>query len=129
MRIVHHLYVRAFKNVLAISALLTLACTGGEVDREPPEAVTQPNILFISVDDLNDWIEPLGGHPQARTPNLNRLAEQAVTFTNAYTASPACNPSRTAMLTGMHTYRTGMYSNYQYWREVLPSFIVRRMVF
>jgi arylsulfatase A-like enzyme len=78
-------------------------------------------VLFISVDDLNDWIEPLGGHPQARSPNLNRLADQAVTFTNAYTASPACNPSRTAMLTGMHTYRTGMYSNYQYWREVLPN--------
>ncbi|MEE9473260.1 MAG: sulfatase, partial [Acidimicrobiia bacterium] len=107
--------------LLTVSALLTLACTGGEVDREPPKAVTQPNILFISVDDLNDWIEPLGGHPQARTPNLNRLAEQAVTFTNAYTASPACNPSRTAMLTGMHTYRSGMYSNYQYWREVLPN--------
>jgi arylsulfatase A-like enzyme len=73
------------------------------------------------VDDLNDWIEPLGGHPQARTPNLNRLAEEAVTFTRAYTASPACNPSRTALLTGMHTYRTGMYSNYQVWREVLPN--------
>jgi len=102
--------------LLTASALLTLACAEGDVIR-------QPNVLFISVDDLNDWIEPLGGHPQARTPNLNRLAEQAVTFTNAYTASPACNPSRTAMLTGMHTYRTGMYSNYQFWREVLPNAI------
>jgi arylsulfatase A-like enzyme len=81
----------------------------------------RPNILFIAVDDLNDWIEPLGGHPQARTPNLNRLADQAVTFTRAYTASPGCNPSRTALLTGMHTYTTGMYSNYQWWREVLPN--------
>jgi arylsulfatase A-like enzyme len=102
-------------------APIVLACAGCDADREPTDAITHPNVLFISVDDLNDWIEPLGGHPQARTPNLNRLADQAVTFTNAYTASPACNPSRTAMLTGMHTYRTGMYSNYQYWREVLPN--------
>ncbi len=87
----------------------------------PPEA--PPNILFIAVDDLNDWIEPLGGHPQARTPNLSRLAEEGLTFTRAYTASPACNPSRTAMLTGMHTYTTGMYSNYQVWREVLPDVV------
>jgi len=40
-----------------------------------------PNVLFISVDDLNDWIEPLGGHPQARTPNLKRFATEAVNFT------------------------------------------------
>ncbi len=90
-----------------------LGCGGGEVER--------PNVLFIAVDDLNDWIEPLGGHPQARTPNLNLLAEEGVTFTRAYTASPGCNPSRTALLTGRHTYSTGMYSNYQYWREVLPN--------
>ena len=101
--------------------LATAACTEEPVDGKTHRGITRPNVLFISVDDLNDWIEPLGGHPQARTPNLNRLANQAVTFTNAYTASPACNPSRTAMLTGRHSYRTGMYSNYQYWREVLPD--------
>ena len=111
-------YNRALPAALV---LLTLACAKGDGDREPLATITRPNVLFISVDDLNDWIEPLGGHPQARTPSLNRFAEQAVTFTNAYTASPACNPSRTAMLTGMHTYTTGMYSNYQYWREVLPE--------
>ena len=53
----------------------------------------RPNVLFISVDDLNDWIEPLGGHPQARTPNLSRLANRSVTFTRAYTPSPGCNPT------------------------------------
>lgn len=80
-----------------------------------------PNILFISIDDLNNWIEPLGGHPQAITPNLSRLAGEGVTFTRAYTASPACNPSRMALLSGRHTYSTGMYSNYQDWREVMPG--------
>ncbi|MDA7612658.1 iduronate-2-sulfatase, partial [bacterium] len=38
----------------------------------------KPNILFISVDDLNDWISPLGGHPQSITPNFQRLANQSV---------------------------------------------------
>ena len=94
------------------------ACASGS---GPAEPTRPPNVLFISVDDLNDWIEPLGGHPQALTPNLTRLARQSVLFTRAYAASPSCNPSRTALLTGRHTYTTGMYSNYQYWREVLPE--------
>lgn len=99
---------------------LALSCLAGcgAPSTEPP---VRPNILFISVDDLNDWIEPLGGHPQARTPHLNRFAATAVNFTRNYAASPGCNPSRTALLTGLHTYSTGMYSNYQYWREVLPD--------
>jgi hypothetical protein len=48
----------------------------------------RPNVLFISVDDLNDWIEPLGGHPQAHTPSLNRLASESVLFTRNYCGSP-----------------------------------------
>lgn len=82
------------------------------------EKPQRPNVLFISVDDLNDWIEPLGGHPQARTPNLRRLAEEAITFNRAYCASPGCNPSRGAILSGLHTYTTGLYSNYQDWRKI-----------
>lgn len=87
------------------------------------ETVRRPNILFVSIDDLNDWIEPLDGHPQAVTPNLSRLAREGVNFTHAYTASPACNPSRMALLSGRHTYRTGMYSNYQSWRDVMPDVV------
>jgi len=85
------------------------------------ESAAPPNVLFISLDDLNDWIEPLGGHEQARTPNLKRFANEAVNFTNSYCASPSCLPSRTALLTGIHCYRSGVYSNYQYWREVMPD--------
>ncbi len=80
-----------------------------------------PNVLFVAMDDLNDWIEPLGGHPQARTPNLSRFAGQSVNFTHNYCASPSCLPSRTALLTGTHCYHSGVYSNYQYWREVMPD--------
>lgn len=81
----------------------------------------KPNVLFISVDDLNDWIEPLGGHPQTKTPNFNRLAEQGVTFSRNYCPSPGCNPSRSAVMTGHHPATSGMYSNYQDWRKAMPD--------
>ena len=86
-----------------------------------PGAEEQPNVLFISMDDLNDWIEPLGGHPQAITPNLSRFAGEAVNFTNAYCSSPMCNPSRTAIMTGLYPWTSGVYSNYQDWREVITD--------
>lgn len=85
------------------------------------EAASQPNILFIAVDDLNDWIGCLGGHPQAKTPNIDRLAASGVLFTNAHCAAPACNPSRTAIMTGLAPHKSGVYSNRQNMREVLPE--------
>ena len=50
----------------------------------------KPNVLFIAIDDLNDWIGALGGHPQAHTPHLDRLAKRGVLFTRAYCAAPSC---------------------------------------
>ena len=84
-------------------------------------AAEHPNILFIAVDDLNDWTGFMGGHPQARTPNMDRLARSGVLFTNAHTAAPACNPSRTAIFTGRSPHRSGLYDNRQPMREVLPD--------
>jgi len=82
----------------------------------PVAAADRPNVLFISIDDLNDWIGALGGHPQAKTPNLDRLAAESVLFTRAYTASPSCNPSRAALMTGIAPHRSGVYLNSQPWR-------------
>ncbi len=81
----------------------------------------KPNVLFIAMDDLNDWVGCLGGHPQTRTPNLDRLAASGVLFTNAHCAAPACNPSRTAIFTGISPHRSGLYQNGQNMREVLPN--------
>ena len=71
----------------------------------------RPNVLFIAVDDLNDWIGCLGGHSQAHTPNMDRLAARGVLFTNAHCAAPACNPSRAAVFSGRMPSRTGVWSN------------------
>lgn len=82
---------------------------------------TKPNVLFIAMDDLNDWIGCLGGHPQTQTPNIDRLAASGVLFANAHCAAPACNPSRTAIMTGISPHRSGMYDNRQKMREILPE--------
>jgi arylsulfatase A-like enzyme len=89
------------------------------VQADTPKA--KPNVVFIAVDDLNDWIGVLGKHPQARTPNLDRLAKKSMIFTRAYCAAPACNPSRTALLTGLRPSTTGVYHNNQPWRPALPD--------
>ena len=73
------------------------------------EAEDRPNILLISIDDLNDWVGCLGGHPQAKTPNIDRLAKRGTLFTNAHCQSPVCNPSRASMMTGRYPHSTGIY--------------------
>lgn len=90
---------------LAISVLIFASC--------PPvhASDTRPNVLFITIDDLNDWIGPLGGHPQTRTPNFDRLAARGVTFTNAHSNIPICSPSRTSFMTGLYPENTGVFTN------------------
>jgi arylsulfatase A-like enzyme len=73
----------------------------------------KPNVLYIIMDDMCDWTHYLGGNNQVKTPNLDRLAARGVSFSNAYTAVPLCNPSRTAMFTGMQPFVTGIYNNKQ----------------
>ena len=71
----------------------------------------RPNVLFLAIDDLNDWIGALGGHPQAKTPNLDRLISKGVLFSNAHCAAPVCSASRHALLSGLRPSTTGWYSN------------------
>ena len=88
---------------------------------ESESSASKPNVLFISVDDLNDWIGCMGGHPQAKTPNMDRLADSGVLFTNAHCPAPACNPSRAAIMTGVSPHVSGVYDNRQKMRELMPD--------
>ncbi len=92
------------KSLLIISTLLIAAC-GSSL------AAEKPNVLFIPIDDLNHWVGHLGRNKQTKTPNLDRLAKMGVTFTNAHCAAPICNPSRTALLSGIRPSTTGIYDN------------------
>ena len=103
--------MRPLRFLLLASGLLL----GGVAAAQPP------NILLIAVDDLNHWVQHLGRNPQVITPNIDRLAARGVSFTRAYTASPVCNPSRTAFLTGMRPSTTGVYGNATSWRGVIPD--------
>ena len=71
----------------------------------------KPNVLFISIDDLNDWTGGLKGHPQAITPNLDRLCDQGLSFTNAHCSQAVCTASRNSLLSGLHPSKTGWYSS------------------
>ncbi|MEO1616301.1 MAG: sulfatase [Planctomycetota bacterium] len=77
----------------------------------------RPNVLFIAVDDLNHWLTHLGRNPQAQTPNFDRLARRGVTFTNAHTAVPACEPSRCALMSGRRPWQSGCYKNGHAWKK------------
>lgn len=95
-------------RTILVSSLLIVACW------VPPLAwAGKPNILFIAIDDLNDWIGVMGGHPQTKTPNIDRLAGMGVVFDNAHCAAPACNPSRAALLWGIRPSTSGVYHNSQ----------------
>jgi len=83
-------------------------------------AAERPNVLFLISDDLNNSLGCYG-HPQVKTPNLDRLAERGVRFEHAYCQFPLCGPSRNSMLTGLHPNSTGILSNSQIFRQTIPS--------
>lgn len=85
--------------------LLGSPVSAAETSNEKPKV----NVLLIAVDDLNDWIGCMGGHPQAKTPNMDRLAARGVLFSNAHCQSPVCNPSRASMMTSLYPATTGIY--------------------
>ena len=76
-----------------------------------------PNVLMIAIDDLNDWVGCMDGHPNALTPHIDSLARRGVLFTNAHCAAPVCNPSRVSVITGVSPATSGVYINKDDWRE------------
>ena len=101
--------LRAFRSV----ALATL-CFGLGSLHAAEKARAPYNVLFIAVDDLNDWVGAFGGAPQKRsaTPNLDRFAKSgSVVFQQANCAGPVCGPSRSALLSGFMPNRSGVYGN------------------
>ncbi|MDF1657273.1 MAG: sulfatase [Verrucomicrobiales bacterium] len=81
-------------------------------------AADKPNILMIAIDDQNDWIGYMGGHPNALTPNIDKLAAAGTAFTNAHCQSPLCNPSRTSLMLSKRPGTTGIYGLKPWFREV-----------
>ena len=89
-------------------------------------AADRPNVLLIAVDDLNDWVGCLNGHPDTRTPNIDRLASRGTLFSNAHCQAPICNPSRTSIMSGKRPSSTGIYGNSPN-TALLPGFFKRHL--
>lgn len=111
--------------LLGIIFAAGLACYSG---RQPTAQMGPPNVLFITVDDLNDWIGCMGGHPNAKTPNLDRLASRSILFTNAHCQAPICGPSRTSFLSGLLPSTTGVYGQINT-KNMVNNEAVRRVKF
>jgi len=96
------------RNFLAVSggaSLFLISRTAAKVS---------PNVLFIAIDDMNDWANCMGGREGVHTPNIDALAKRGK---NAHCAAPSCNPSRAAIMTGIRPSTSGVYSNGQDWRK------------
>ena len=70
---------------------------------------SQPNVLFLSIDDLNDWVGFMDGHPQTKTPNMDALAKRGRNFTNAHCSVPVCTSSRNSVMSGIGPMTHGSY--------------------
>ncbi len=77
-------------------------------------AAERPNVILILCDDLNDYVEGFGGHPQAKTPNMDRLARSGVAFTQAHCNIPICGPSRASMFTGIYPHNSGCFGFFKW---------------
>lgn len=99
-----------------IYVILVLACCMSCSNKESGKApVSGYNVLMIMVDDQNALLnEMYSSH--VKTPNIKRLAKRSLFFKSAYCAAPACGPSRTALMTGIHPSKSGVYYNNQNFR-------------
>ncbi|TXG39546.1 sulfatase [Seonamhaeicola maritimus] len=99
------------KKITLLFAVITVFVSSCKTKEEQKllNQATKPNVLFIAVDDLNNWITPIDGFSKAKTPNFDRLAAMGVTFTNAHVQAPLCGPSRASVMSGLRPSTTGIY--------------------
>lgn len=101
-------------SLIGIVVLCTFSAASGA------DNANAPDVLFLVVDDMNDWVSLLDTKAPIKTPNLERLAQRGMLFTRAYCAPPACNPPRAATLTGLRPSTTGVYGNKSDGRAAMP---------
>lgn len=95
----------SLRRTILLSLVACLSVSAQAADK----IVGRPNVVLIACDDLNDFVTGFGGHPQARTPNMARLAQSGVAFQRAYSNNPVCAPSRSSFLTGIYPHTSGNF--------------------
>ncbi len=96
---------------VVIITIAVWATIGGQTHchAESADPSQRPNVLMICIDDLNDWVGFLGGHPDALTPHMDALAKRGRNFTNAHCAVPVCSASRVSVMSGVAATTHGSY--------------------
>ncbi|WP_299064256.1 sulfatase [uncultured Polaribacter sp.] len=97
------------KSILLVVLLVSIFSCKQEKSDLKKNSTSKPNVLFIAVDDLNNWISPIQNFSNVKTPNFDRLAKMGITFTNAHVQAPLCGPSRASLMTGLRPSTTGIY--------------------
>tara|TARA_R110002049_G_scaffold45604_2_gene132934 strand:- start:46931 stop:48649 length:1719 start_codon:yes stop_codon:yes gene_type:complete len=92
--------------LLFVLVILTAFFFGCKLQSNPSTIIEHPNVLFIIVDDLNDYQGVLGGHPQVRTPHIDKFAKTGTIFSNGHTNVPVCSPSRNSLFTGVYPHNS-----------------------
>ena len=92
-----------------MGVLMLAGCVRSEQSETEVPGRKQANVLFIAVDDLNTWLGCLNNYANTKTPNIDKLAEQGVLFSNAHCQAPLCGPSRASIMTGLRPSTTGIY--------------------
>lgn len=110
----HHCILQMFRLALCWLSLFVVTSSIAVA----ADTARKPNILFIAIDDQNDWVGALGGHPLAKTPNLDRLAERGTVLLNAHCQAPLCNPSRTSLMLSLRPTTTGIYGLSPWFRSL-----------
>ena len=98
------------KRTLVASMIGLALCTGGITGIAHAADINHPNLVIILADDLGYGDLATYGHQIVKTPNIDRLAEEGVKFTDYYAPAPLCSPSRAGLLTGRMPFRTGVRS-------------------
>ncbi|NNE92394.1 MAG: sulfatase [Verrucomicrobiales bacterium] len=89
--------------------LLTLCLTAFLAAPSHARESEKPNVLFIAIDDLNDWVGFLGGHPEVQTPHMDALAKRGRNLTNAHCPVPVCSACRVSVMSGVAATTHGSY--------------------
>ncbi|MEM7478264.1 MAG: sulfatase [Planctomycetota bacterium] len=111
---------------------LASVCSETTVHGGDPSSLTagHKNVLFLAVDDMKDWVGCMGGYEGVvHTPNIDRLAQSGILFSNAHCPSPKCAPSRAAILSGLRASKTGLYDNKHWWMPNYPNLLTMPLYF
>jgi arylsulfatase A-like enzyme len=108
----YHRPVRSRLVPAVVILILVVAGCRRDATSGTTSKATRPNILFVLLDDLR-W-DALGyaGHPHVKTPQIDRIANEGVRFTNAFCTTSLCSPSRASLLTGVYAHRHGVTNNF-----------------